>query len=76
MTCRAPETEDREDVYDWVREYDYRVQPHQQHEESYWFAFGQDAVTYGRLQNKIHTQRNSKFRATGFLRPSEVEPCH
>ena len=62
-------------MYDWVREYDYRVRPPDEHEHSYWFGFNESAVTYGRIYNRISTQRNSKIKATpGYARPSEVGP--
>ncbi|CAL5218705.1 g416 [Coccomyxa viridis] len=67
------ESSEREDVYDMVREYDYRIVPHQEHEQSFWFAFSKDAVTYGKMQNRIQAQRNSKVKAMpGYQRPSEV----
>ena len=73
MLRRGVEGSEREDVYDMVREYDYRIVPHQEHEQSYWFAFSKDAVTYGKMQNRIQAQRNSKVKAMpGYQRPSEV----
>ena len=75
MLCRGAESSEREDVYDWVREYDYRVRPPDEHEHSYWLGFTESAVTYGRIYNRISTQRNSKIKATpGYARPSEVGP--
>ncbi len=75
MLCRGLESSEREDVYDMVREYDYRIVPHQEHEQSFWFAFSKDAVTYGKMQNRIQAQRNSKVKAMpGYQRPSEVRP--
>ncbi len=75
VPCRGAESSEREDVYDWVREYDYRVRPPDEHEHSYWFGFNERAVTYGRIYNRISTQRNSKIKATpGYARPSEVGP--
>ena len=63
-------------MYEWVREYDYRVHPQSEQEQSYWFAFGERGVTYQQLNNRIHTQRNSKHKATpGFYRPIEVWLC-
>ena len=62
-------------MYDWVREYDYRVRPPDEHEHSYWLGFTESAVTYGRIYNRISTQRNSRIKATpGYARPSEVGP--
>ena len=56
-----------------VREYDYRIVPHQEQEQSYWFAFSKDAVNYGKMQNRIQAQRNSKVKGMpGYQRPSEV----
>jgi hypothetical protein len=73
VSCRRAGSSEREDVYEWVREYDYRVHPQSEQEQSYWFAFGEHAVTYQHLNNRIHTQRNSKHKATpGFYRPVEV----
>ncbi|CAK0773094.1 hypothetical protein CVIRNUC_004029 [Coccomyxa viridis] len=73
QSSSGAESSEREDVYDWVREYDYRVRPPDEHEHSYWFGFNERAVTYGRIYNRISTQRNSKIKATpGYARPSEV----
>lgn len=73
MLCRGLESSEREEVYDMVREYDYRIVPHQEHEQSYWFAFSRDAVTFGKMQNRIQAQRNSKVKGMpGYQRPSEV----
>ena len=79
MPCRGLESSEREEVYDMVREYDYRIMPHQEHEQSYWFAFSEHAVTYGKMQNRIQAQRNSKVKGMpGYQRPSEVRvvPVH
>lgn len=73
MICRTLEDSAQEVVYDMVREYDYRILPHQEHEQSYWFGFGDQGVTYGKVQNRIKTARNSKVKATpGYSRPSAV----
>ena len=76
VSCRGVGSGEREDVYEWVREYDYRVHSQSEQEQSYWFAFGKHGVTYKQLNNRIHTQRNSKHKATpGFYRPIEVWLC-